>query len=81
MATLPQLDIPSSMNRPGPWVILNIRTSSDGDASARPPAPYRVISNDPYRVKIGGLWAEQQGLATPGKMTHAWIISSEPSSY
>jgi hypothetical protein len=71
MGTLPRLDIPSSMNRPGPWVMLHINTFSDGDASTWGSAPYRKITNDTYRVKIGGLWAEEKGLATPGKMASA----------
>jgi hypothetical protein len=71
MGTLPQLDIPVSMNKPGPWELLNINTSSDGDSSTWGLAPYRKITNDTYRVKIGSLWAEEKGLATPGKMAPA----------
>jgi hypothetical protein len=68
MATMPRLDIPSTMNRPGPWVIQQVNHSSDGDPSKWARPPYRAISNDPYRVKIGSLWAEQKGTAIPGKI-------------
>jgi hypothetical protein len=68
MATLPKLDIPSTINKPGPWVIQSINSSSDGDSSKWGAAPYRAISNDVYRVKIGSMWAEQKGIATPGEL-------------
>jgi hypothetical protein len=75
MATIPQLDIPSSMSKPGPWVIQPINNFSDGDPSKWAAAPYRPISNDSYRVKIGSLWAEQKGIATPGKTILLRVIS------
>ena len=68
MATIPRFDIPSQMNKPGPWVIQPISPSSDGDPSKWGAPPYRIISNDSYRVKIGSMWAEQKGIATPGKL-------------
>ena len=67
MATIPRLDIPSTMNKPGPWVVQHINPSSDGSPSSWRGPPYRAISNDVYRVKVGKLWAEQKGIATPGK--------------
>lgn len=75
MATFPQLDIPSMMNKPGPWVIQPINTSSDGNPSQWRPPPYHAISNDGYRVKLGSLWAEEKGIATPGKTAHACVVS------
>ena len=67
MATMPRFDIPSTMNKPGPWLVLPINPSSDGDPSKWGAPPYRAISNDAYRVKIGSMWAEQKAIATPGK--------------
>ena len=67
MTTIPNLDIPSTMRKPGPWVMLFVGPISDGDESKWRPPPYRALSNDAYRVKIGSLWAEHQGIATKGK--------------
>lgn len=75
MATLPLLEIPSTMRKPGPWIVQHINPSSDGQASAWPAPPYRAISNDSYRVKIGSLWAEEKGIATAGKEVRSPIIS------
>ena len=75
MATLPHLDIPSTMRKPGPWIVQHINPSSDGQASTWAAPPYRAISNDPYRVKIGSLWAEEKGNATAGKEVRFPIIS------
>jgi hypothetical protein len=72
MAGIPRLDIPSTMNKPGPWVIQPILTSSDGDPSRWGAPPYRAISNDAYRVKIGSMWAEHKGIATPGETTRSF---------
>lgn len=68
MATIPQFDDPSTMNKPGPWVVQPINSSSDGSASKWPPPPHRAISHDDYRVKLGRLWAEEKGIAVPGKI-------------
>ncbi len=75
MATLPHLDIPSTMRKPGPWIIQHINPLSDGQASTWGAPPYRAISSDPYRVKIGSLWAEEKGIATAGKEARLSIIS------
>lgn len=72
MATMPRLDVPSTMNKPGPWVVQPINPLSDGDPSKWKPPPYRAISNDAYRVKIGAMWAEHKGLGTAGK----WLCIS-----
>lgn len=67
MATIPRFDIHASMIKPGPWVVLPINPSSDGHSSRWRPPPYKAVSNDSYRVKLGSLWAEHKGIATPGK--------------
>lgn len=75
MATLPQLDVHSSMRKPGPWIIQNINPLSDGQASTWGAHPYRAISNDSYRVKVGSLWAKEKGIATAGKEARFPTIS------
>lgn len=74
MATMPHFDVPSTLTKPGPWVVLPINASSDGDPETLRDPPYRAISNDSYRIKIGAMWAEKKGIATDGEsaLPHPW---------